>query len=195
MVAVAGPADKQREAQVIDLPVECVLVERHVRAGVGRVEIAEVPGSRQIGHLCPCAALCLPDAELGTLRIGQYGAAAALSRIGRRGPHRGADGNQLLGCGIGVVDGNVGVRRRCMLTGAGQPAVERGDQVAARRSRRHGVLECPAEEFAVELSGRVDVGLLGIDPTRHALRVGPLPARPSRWSGAAEHRVGTDGLP
>src|SRR5580693_4580625 len=78
MVTITGSADHRREAEVVDLPAEGLLVERHSRLGVSRVEIAEIPCTRLVDHLRPQASPGLPDAELDALRIGQRRATAAL---------------------------------------------------------------------------------------------------------------------
>src|SRR5580692_7124559 len=69
VVTITGPADHRREAEVIDLPAKGILVERHSRPGVTRVEIAEIPSTRLVTHLRPWASPGPPEAELNALRI------------------------------------------------------------------------------------------------------------------------------
>jgi hypothetical protein len=80
MVTITGQADHRREAEVVDLPAEGLLVERNGRPRVSGVEITEIPCTRLVDHLHPPASPGLPDAELDALRIGQHRAPAALYR-------------------------------------------------------------------------------------------------------------------
>ena len=47
-------------------------------------------------------------------------------------------------------------------------AADPGDEVLARRLRRHHVLELPAEETAVEVGRGLGIWLAGVDPARDA---------------------------
>lgn len=150
MVSVAGTPDQHSEAEIVHLPAERLLVETDGRARVRRVQVAEIPGSRHVGHLDTRPPPGLPNVEAGPLRIGQGRVPSALPGILRFGKKGGTAGNKPLDGCIGVVNGNVRAPRGFRATAASQacdvPAVELRDQVPAGGAGRHDVLERPAEQ-------------------------------------------------
>ena len=178
MVAVAGDADGGAVAEVVDRPAEALDVEVGRRRDVATVQVAEVPGARFVRRLHAEPGAWLPEPELDALGVGEGCGAATRSGVDRRRDHGRAKRHEPGRGGLGVIDGHVRVPARLALPrlpGSGDrgdlATIELGDDVAVRTLGRCRVVERPAEQPSVELESGLHVGLVGVDPAGHALRV------------------------
>jgi hypothetical protein len=110
---VSVPGDLQhRPRTLVEVggpPAEQWCVERHRGVAVGRVEIAEVPGSGRVRALRAQPPTGLPEPKLRTERVGARGGTASRADVfgwRNKGAAVGRHGRRRR---IGVVDGDVGI--------------------------------------------------------------------------------------
>lgn len=179
-VGIAGQAKHgpghRAHVDLVRLPPEDRAVEPLRAIDVARVELAEIPGTGHVHRLGAFDGARLPEAERGARCVGAHGHSAQVANVESVNGHGSARLPHLGDTVIGIVHRDVcvpGRRRRPARdwsTDRGHVLpIERRDEVRARFGR-HPVLKSPIEESSVEDPRRIGIGLVGVDPCRHAGR-------------------------
>jgi hypothetical protein len=194
-----APAGSARTAKTGDELLEMVTVARqrpHRRADVDRgpaehgaveslggldiigVQIVEVHRAVLVDRRRASVRSGLPDAKGSTLGVGEHTHPPRVENVERLGEHPPAGRAHPRGGSVGGVNTDVGVPhslRRSVGWHRGDrrrvPAGDARHEVVRPRPRRHHILGLPPEQPGVEPGGIDRVGLVRVDPARHAGRV------------------------
>ncbi len=166
------------EVERVRLPAEHVAVEGARFIHVVGVQPAEVPCARLVDELGAPVATGLPDVDRRALPVGEHRHAAGLHDVEGLDQDAAAGVPGLGGRVVCALDPDVRaperLRRRALRLRADRGdvlAANGRDEVVAGRVGRHAVLEVPPEQAPVELDRSLRVGLGGVDPARHTLRI------------------------